>query len=203
MWVSISSRESRSCCLLSYCVSVPQCARASIRNRSTDSALLTNPKALAQDPLQDLAATALRQFGFRELDVSRDLVVGEVSPAVSNQIIGAESSSGLAHHACRHELAPLRVGYSEDCCFQNRRMLVNDGFDLAGIDILSAGDDHVFHAVEDIEIAVRVAVANVARPKQSVLKREPGLLRIVPVTAHDVGAARHQLTALSRSELPS
>src|SRR3984893_10843737 len=82
-------------------------------------------------------------------------------------------------------------------------MLVNDGFDLAGIDILSAGDDHVFHAVEDVEIAVRVAVDKLAHSEQSVFKRELGLVRIVPVTAHDVGAARHQLTTLSRSEFPS
>jgi hypothetical protein len=55
--------------------------------QSTDGALLTSPKALTQEPLQDLAATALRQLGFRELDVARDFVVGEKSPAMSNQII--------------------------------------------------------------------------------------------------------------------
>src|SRR5258708_26634085 len=82
-------------------------------------------------------------------------------------------------------------------------MLVKDGFDLAGIDILSTRHDQVLHAVEDVEIAVRVAVADVARSKHSVLKREPGLLWIVPVAAHDIGAARHQLTTLSRSEFPS
>src|SRR3954447_3114219 len=82
-------------------------------------------------------------------------------------------------------------------------MLVNNGFDLAAIDILSTRDDHVFHAVEDVEIAVRVAVANVAGSKHSVSKREPGLLGIVPVTAHNIGPARHELTTESRSELPS
>src|SRR3954451_23875916 len=82
-------------------------------------------------------------------------------------------------------------------------MLVNNGFDLSAIDILSTRDDHVFHAVEDVEKAVRVAVANVARSKHSVSKREPGLLRIVPVTAHNIGAACHELTTVSRSELPS
>src|SRR6202051_2803764 len=80
-------------------------------------------------------------------------------------------------------------------------MLVNNRFDFAAIDILSTGDDHVFHAVEDEVIAVRDAVADVARPKHAVSKRELNVLRIVPVTAHHVGAARHQLTAVSRSEL--
>src|SRR5271157_5783001 len=88
--------------------------------QSTDGALLTNPKALAQEPLQDLAATTLRQLGIRELDVAGDFVAGEESSAMCNQIIGAESCSRLAHHACRYELAPLRVRHSEDRCFQNR-----------------------------------------------------------------------------------
>src|SRR3954465_8699851 len=82
-------------------------------------------------------------------------------------------------------------------------MLVNNGFDLAAIDILSTRGDHAFRAVEDVEKAVRVAVANVAGSKHSVSKREAGLLRIVPVTAHNIRAARHELTAVSRSELPS
>ena len=122
---------------------------------------------------------------------------------MSNQIIGAEIFSGLEHHACRHEFAPLRVGYSEDRCFENRRMLVDDGFDLAGIDIFSTGDDHVLHAVEDVEISVRILVADVSSSKQSVLKRKPGLLRIVPVAAHDVGAASHQFAGLPGLELLS
>src|ERR1700675_1185741 len=94
--------------------------------QSSDVAFLTNPKTLAHESLQDLAATALRQLGFRELDVAGDFVVGEESSAMCNQIIGAEISSGLAHHACRYELAPLRVRHSEDRCFQNRGMLVNN-----------------------------------------------------------------------------
>src|ERR1700722_10320738 len=80
-------------------------------------------------------------------------------------------------------------------------MLVNNGFDFAAIDILPAGDDHVFPAVEDEEIAVRVAIANVARSKHSVSERGLGFLGIVPVTVHDIGAAHHQLATLSRSEL--
>src|SRR5258707_11497048 len=85
--------------------------------RSTDGAFLTDPKALTQKSLQDLAATAFRQLGFRQLDAARDFVVGEKAPAMSNEVIGAEISSELAYYACRHELAPFRVRYSEDCCF--------------------------------------------------------------------------------------
>src|SRR5580704_4834971 len=44
------------------CPDLVLCAGGLCRNGSTDSALLTNPKALAQEPLQDLAATALRQL---------------------------------------------------------------------------------------------------------------------------------------------
>src|SRR6478672_1181203 len=92
--------------LLSELLSRSRNARGLMPDRSTDRALLANPKAVAQEPLQDLAATALRQLGFRELDVPWDLVVGEESPAVSDQIVGGEICSGLAHHARPHELTP-------------------------------------------------------------------------------------------------
>ncbi len=51
------------------------------------------------------------------------------------QIVRAESFSRLEHDARHHELAPLLIGYSEDRRFKNRRMLVNDCFDLTRINI--------------------------------------------------------------------
>src|SRR5258707_474412 len=45
--------------------------------QSSDVAFLTSPKTLAQQPLENLAATTLRQLGFREFDVAGDFVDGE------------------------------------------------------------------------------------------------------------------------------
>src|SRR5579859_600124 len=75
-------------------------------------------------------------------------------------------------------------------------MLVDDRFDLAGINIFAACDDHVLQAVEDVEIAVRILIADISRAKHSVSKRESRVLRIIPVTPHDVGAPYYQFPVL-------
>src|SRR6266481_1315013 len=75
-------------------------------------------------------------------------------------------------------------------------MLVDDRFDLAGIDIFPACDNHVFQAVKDVEIAVRILIADVSRTKHSVSKCESGVLRIVPVAPHDIGAPCDQFPLL-------
>src|SRR5215510_5306904 len=50
--------------------------------------------------------------------------------------------------------APLRIGDAEDRRFENRGILINDGFELAGVDVLAARDDHVLRAVKNVEMAI-------------------------------------------------
>src|SRR5882762_9269505 len=88
------------------------------------------------------------------------------------------------------------MGNCEDSHFTNRGMFVDDRFDLAGINIFPACDDHVFQAVEDIEIALRILIADVSRAKHSVSKCKSRVLRIVPVAPHDVGAPCDQFSVL-------
>src|SRR4051812_1834380 len=122
---------------------------------------------------------------------------------MDDQFVRAKSLSRLPHNAGRDELAPLWVGYAEDRRFENRRMLVNDGFDLAGVNVFAARNDHVLQAVENVEIAVGIAIADVSRTEHSVLERAARFLRTIPVAAHDIGAAGHQFTLVPRSELSS
>src|ERR1700730_3223132 len=173
------------------------------RYASTHRPFLIVPETFPQGPLQDLARAALRQLGLRELDAAGNLVVGEKPPAMDDQFVRAKSLSRLPYNAGRDEFAPLWVGYAEDRRFENRRMLVNDGFDLAGVDVFAARDDHVLQAVENVEIAVGVAIADVSRTEHSVLERAARFLRIIPVAAHDIGAARHQFTMLPGFNLPA
>ena len=62
---------------------------------------------------------------------------------------------GFSVTTSHHQFTPLAVRNSEDGHFANRGTLENDRFNLAGINIFAACDDHVFQAVENIEIAVR------------------------------------------------
>ena len=71
-----------------------------------------------------------------------------------DQFILAQGIARFSHDASSHEFAPLRIRYAKDCCFTNRRVLVDDGLNLARIDIFAAGNDHVLEAIQDIEISV-------------------------------------------------
>src|SRR5260221_2588118 len=120
-----------------------------------------------------------------------------------NDLIRSECHAGIHDDASHHQLAPLGVRDCEPRRLANRRMLVQYRFDFAAIDVLATCDDHVFQAIEDVEVALGIPIANVAGPEEPVTERARGLVRAVPVAAHDVRAARHQLPRLTDAELPS
>src|SRR5437667_9946399 len=115
---------------------------------------------------------------------------------MSDQVIRAENFTWLQHYASNYEFAPLGIRYSEDRRFTNRRMLVNHGFDLTGVDIFTARDNHVLHAVQDVEIPVCILITDVSRTKQPVSERTCSFVRITPITAHDIRAPSHQFTRM-------
>src|SRR5712691_4494074 len=75
-------------------------------------------------------------------------------------------------------------------------MRVNDGFDFAGINVFSAGDDHILQAVPNVEVSVCVLIPNVACSEEAVPECEFSFFRLVPITAHDIRAASDQLARL-------
>ena len=79
----------------------------------------------------------------------------------------------------------------------NLRKLVDDCFDLAAVDFFTPGDDQVLDAVQDVEISVCVLIAHVARAKHSISKHRIGVLWIIPIPPHDIGAPSHQFTGLT------
>ena len=50
--------------------------------RSSNSAFLISPKALSQNPFEDLSGGTFWQLSFGELDPARDLVIGKGTPAM-------------------------------------------------------------------------------------------------------------------------
>ena len=147
-----------------------------------------SPKAIAQNPFEYFPGATLRQLGVQELNPAWNLVIGEKAPAVSRDILRAENLSRFQHDTGHHKLTPLRVWHSEDRGFANRGMLVKHRFDLAGVDILAARDNHILQAVQDVEITVRILTADVTRAKEAVSERESGFLRILPIATHDIRA---------------
>src|SRR6266403_247928 len=166
-----------------------------ICHQLTHSALLMNPKVFAQNLLQYFAGAALRKLGFGELDAAWNFEIGERSSAVRDQLFRSECFARLENNDSLYDFAPFRIGYSEDRHFAHGWMRVNDGFDFAGINVFSAGDDHVLQAIENVEVPVGVLVTNVARSEEAVPEREFSFFRLVPITAHDIRAARDQLAS--------
>src|SRR5215510_1773270 len=120
-----------------------------------------------------------------------------------DQLILAERFSRLQRYASHHEFAPLLIGYSEDRHFTNRGKLVNNRFDLTGVDVFSALNDHVLQAVQDVEIPVRILIADVTGTKHPILERSCRFFRLIPVTARDIRAPGRQFTMLPDSNFLS
>src|ERR1700686_1541421 len=117
------------------------------------------PEPFAQCALEDFAGAGLRQLKIGELDATWNLVTGQRSTAVRDQVIHTERDAGFQHDTRHDQLAPLGIGYAEYCGLANGRVCVEDGLDLAGIDVLAARDDHVLPAVQDVQIPVPILIA--------------------------------------------
>src|SRR6185295_1576220 len=76
-------------------------------------------------------------------------------------------------------------------------MLIENCLDLTRVNILAAGNDHVFQAIQEIEVTFAILIANVTGPKQTITERELRFFRIVPVATHYVCAASSQFTGLA------
>src|ERR1700730_12007862 len=117
-----------------------------IRGKLTHGSGLTGPEPFAQCALEDFAGAGLRQLEIGELDATWNLVTGQRSTAVRDQLIHTERGAGFQHDTRHDQLTPLGIGDAEHRGLANGRMFVEDSLDLAGIDVLAAGDDHVLHA---------------------------------------------------------
>src|SRR5262245_35118051 len=106
-----------------------------------------------------------------------------------DQLILAESLSRLQRYTSHHKFDPLRIKYSEDRHFTNRGEFVNNCFDLTGVDIFSACNNHVLQAVQDEEIPVCILIADVSGTEQPVLECACRFFRIIPVTLRDILAS--------------
>src|SRR3546814_4557930 len=82
-------------------------------------------------------------------------------------------------------LAPFLVGKADDGAGRHRRMARDGVLYFCRIDILAAGNDHVLHAINHIEIAVLVQIAGIAGVHPAVAQRGLCLLRLVPVARHE------------------
>src|SRR6266478_3988555 len=133
----------------------------------------------------------------------RNLVRRQTVTAKLHQLLLADGAVRLQSHTGHDRFAPSRIGYSEYRGLQHRRMFVEHGLDFAREYLFAASNNHVFNAIDKIEVAGRILIAEVPRTKEASLKGPGGILSVLPIARHDVCSPCHDLATLSRREAPS
>src|SRR5438093_7268193 len=123
------------------------------------------PERLAQRAFQDLAGARLRQL-VGERHRARHLVAREMGAREGGQLVRGDRLPGAWHDHRVHPLAPLVARNAEDGDLLHGGMTLERGFDLRGIDVHAARDDHVALAVADVVEALFVAIRDVADGKK-------------------------------------
>src|SRR6201987_36367 len=149
-----------------------------------------------------LAGGAAGQLlGANELQVSRALIAGEplATPVEDFGAVGrlalADDDHGL------YRLAPMGVRYAEHTRFLNGRMSAEDGLDLCGIDILAAGLDQVFLAVDESERAVLLTLQQVADMEPTALEHLSVGRIVIEIAGHNARAPHHAFAWLADRHL--
>ena len=99
--------------------------------------------------------------------------------------------AGARHHDGVYPFAPFVVGYADHRALRDIGVLVHGVFDFGGIDVLTAGNDHVLEPVADENEAFLVHVGSVTGMQPAVAQCFAGGVLATPVTEHDVGTAHH------------
>src|SRR5260370_5894800 len=122
--------------------------------------------SVAQFALQYLADAGPRKdieefIGRRPLDFA--------DPAIheGSQGGGIELAPRLRRYEGHWCLAPTLRRHADDSRLQHIRMLDDDVFDVARVDIESPGDDHVLFAIDERQKAIRIEFSNVSRADES------------------------------------
>ena len=154
-------------------------------------------RLFAHHELLDLAGDGHRELR-HELDVARDLVVGDLALAEGADLLVGRGLAGMQLDPGADRLAEARVGHANHLHVQHLRMPVEELLDLARIDVLAAADDHVLEAADDVDVALLVHRREVAGVHPAGLV--DGLLRlglVVPVALHHRVAAGAELACLA------
>src|SRR6266852_5054743 len=111
--------------------------------------------------LQDLADAGSRE-AIEELIGRRPLDLADPRIHKGSKGGGIELAPRLGRYEGHWRLAPTLRWHADDSRLQHIRMLDDDVFDVARIDIESPGYDHVLFAIDEGEKAIRIEFSDVA-----------------------------------------
>src|SRR5439155_2083303 len=153
--------------------------------------------ALAHDEFLHLAGDGQRHL-VDEAHVARHLVVRNLLAAEVLDLCLARLLAWLQHDPRADLLAVLRVRHAEHLYRLHLGVAVEKFLDLAWIDVLSAADQHVLRASDDVAVAFGVDGGQVAGVHPAVLHHFARSRFIAPVALHHRIAAHAQLACLAR-----
>ncbi len=132
------------------------------------------------------ADTRTRQF-LHEFDGHRQFVLAEFAGEEFAQFFDGEwRRVRTQRHESLRSFAAIVVRNTDDDDFLDRGMLIDRLLDHLRVDVEPAGNDHVLLAIDQIEIAIAVHVADVAGQKAVADEGFSGFLFAIPVAARDV-----------------
>ena len=170
---------------------VRQCRRLAGRARRS---------TLAHLELLDLAGDGHREL-VDDLDVARDLVVGDAAAAELPQRVGVDVGARSQPDPRHQLLAVAVVGHADHLDVLDVGVGVEELLDLPRVDVLAAADDHVLDPPDDVHVAVVGHHREVAGVHPAVGVDGLGrALGVVPVALHDRVAARAELAGLATLE---
>jgi hypothetical protein len=147
------------------------------------------PEATAATGLLHLAQRRARQRRQRHI-AARQLVARHALAQPALQRLRVQRAAVARHHGGHHGLAPARVGHADHGALGHVGVGSQRVFNLGGVDVFAARDDHVLGAAHDAPAAVGRHLRQVAAVKPACASTA-GTSR--PVVAHDVGRAQQHL----------
>src|SRR3989441_1698001 len=136
----------------------------------------------AQRRLEQLAGRPLRQRG-HDRDTHRAFEICEAGRAPSEDLALVQARARARGEEDPHDLAVERVGRADHGSLRHRGVREQRLLDLARVDVLAAADDELARASDDVEEAVRIEAAEVARAQPAAVHRRRRRLRRPEVAA--------------------
>ena len=157
---------------------------------------------LDEKPAQNLADLGFGQL-VAEFDEGRDFIGGEILLAEGADFVAGGGFACAQDDVGFHGFAASGVRDASDSGFHDFGIAEQYFLDLTGYDVITAGDDEVLFAVDDVEVALFVHFADVACVQCArVVDSERGLVLAVPVAGHDLGPVDNDFTFIPDAKFP-
>src|SRR5581483_6666333 len=91
------------------------------------------------------------------------LVARHFVGAVGENLLAGQDARFSRYDDCQADLAPARIGLRNNGHFEYAGVRGDHALNLGGVDILTAGDEHVLLAPDDVIIAFAITTYQIAR----------------------------------------